>query len=265
MSKNPRGGTAVMAHRSGQDAFHPLVDGEQWRKLDLFPTPPWGTRALFKHVFPALNLPPRIRTAWEPAAGFGHMSEPLKEFCRFVVATDIYDYGPHLDTRSDFRSADPTASLVDWVITNPPFDHSHEFLEMAMKVARKGVAFLVRLAWLESQGRYHNLWTQTPPTVVAAFTERLPMCLGGWDPKLSTATAYAWYIWVRDEQGEWPRVQQLPFFIPTFLIPPGCRESLTLETDFLLAERCVPGWISPTERRKLERQQERTLSLIAAE
>ncbi|MBD2745722.1 SAM-dependent methyltransferase [Microvirga sp. BT688] len=193
------------------------------------------------------------------------MSEPLKEFSTSVLASDIYPYGPHLDAQIDFRLADPTSSLVDWVITNPPFDHSHEFLEMAMKIARKGVAFLVRLAWLESQSRYHALWTQTPPTVVAAFTERLPMCLGGWDPKLSTATAYAWYIWVRDEDGKWPCVQHQPFFIPTFLIPPGCRETLTSETDFILARRYVPGWISPTERRKLEKLQERSVPLLAAE
>lgn len=254
-----------MAHRAAADAAHPLVDGDQWRKLDLFPTPPWGTRALFKHVFPALQLPSRIRTAWEPAAGFGHMSDPLSEFCQSVLATDIYPYGPHLDAVLDFRLADSSASLVDWVITNPPFDHSFEFLEAALKIARKGVAFLVRLAWLESQSRYHSLWTQTPPTVVAAFTERLPMCLGGWDPKLSTATAYAWYIWVRDGSGKWPVVQQHPFFIPTFLIPPGCRESLTLETDFILANRFVPGWISPTERRKLEKMREQMVPLLAAE
>ncbi|WP_262298181.1 SAM-dependent DNA methyltransferase [Microvirga sesbaniae] len=265
MSKSPRGGTAVMAHRLGQDADHALPDAEQWRKLDLFPTPPWGTRALFKYVMPALQLPPRIRTVWEPAAGFGHMSTPLAEFSQMTLATDIFPYGPHLDAQIDFTKADPNTALVDWVITNPPFDHAYEFLEQALRTARKGVAFLVRLAWLESQGRYNSLWTQTPPSVVAVFTERLPMCLGGWDPKLSTATAYAWYVWTRDDQGQWPRVQTQPFFITTFLIPPGCKESLTLPTDVVLAERFVPGWISPSERKRQEKLQKQAIRLIAAE
>jgi hypothetical protein len=193
------------------------------------------------------------------------MSVPLSEFSQMTLATDIYPYGPHLDAQIDFTKADPNTALVDWVITNPPFDHAYEFLEQAMRIARRGVAFLVRLAWLESQGRYNSLWTQTPPTVVAVFTERLPMCLGGWDPKLSTATAYAWYVWTRDDQGQWPRVQGQPFFIPTFLIPPGCRESLTFEPDFLLAGRSVPGWISPTERKRQEKVQKQAIRLLAAE
>ena len=142
-----------MAHRLGQEADHALPDADQWRKLDLFPTPPWGTRALVKHVMPALQLPPRIRTVWEPAAGFSHMSVALSEFSQMTLATDIYPYGPHLDAQIDFTKADPNTALVDWVITNPPFDHAYEFLEQAMRIARRGVAFLVRLAWLESQGR----------------------------------------------------------------------------------------------------------------
>jgi hypothetical protein len=169
MSKSPRGGTSVMAHRLGQEADHPLPDADQWRKLDLFPTPPWGTRELFKHVMPALQLPPRIRTVWEPAAVFGHMSVPLSEFSQMTLATDIYPYGPHLDAQIDFTKADPNTALVDWVITNPPFDHAYEFLEQAMRIARRGVAFLVRLAWLESQGRI-TAYGRRPHLLLSPFS-----------------------------------------------------------------------------------------------
>src|SRR5437016_1708457 len=76
------GFTAVMAKRR-----------EPPDALDHFPTPPWATRALFRHVLPALGVE-AIAGVWEPACGEGHMAEVVTEFdnCQ-VVASDIFDYG----------------------------------------------------------------------------------------------------------------------------------------------------------------------------
>jgi hypothetical protein len=49
--------------------------------LDYFPTPPWATRALFRHVLPALGVD-SIGRAWEPACGEGHMASVIVEFAR---------------------------------------------------------------------------------------------------------------------------------------------------------------------------------------
>jgi hypothetical protein len=54
---------------------------------------PWATRALFRHVLPALGVE-AVDTVWEPACGEGHMAEIIAEFSTGqVVASDIYDYG----------------------------------------------------------------------------------------------------------------------------------------------------------------------------
>jgi hypothetical protein len=35
--------------------------------------------------------------------------------------------------------------------------------------------------------------------VMAPFAERVPMQLGSWDPDLSSATAYAWFVWMKPD------------------------------------------------------------------
>ena len=63
-----KGSTAVMAQRR-----------EPPDALDYFPTPPWATRALFRHVLPALDVD-GICSVWEPACGEGHMAAVIEEF-----------------------------------------------------------------------------------------------------------------------------------------------------------------------------------------
>jgi hypothetical protein len=58
-----------------------------------------------------------------------------------------------------------------------------------------GVPVLVRTVFIESVGRYRNLFENTPPTICAQYTERVPMVKGRLDRKASTATGYAWLVW----------------------------------------------------------------------
>jgi hypothetical protein len=209
----PFGSKAIMASR------HEPPDS-----LDYFPTPPWATRALRRHVFRHLGIEPPV-SAWEPACGEGHMASVLAETIPSVFASDIFDYGrgPQHEIR-DFLSAQYGVSArpgrYEWIITNPPFKSSIDFTLRALELARLGVAMLVRTQWLEGVGRYENLFRDRPPTLFAPFVERVPMVKGTWDPDASTATSYAWFVWVKDEQ---PR--------PPFWIPPGCRKSLTYPND----------------------------------
>ena len=83
------------------------------------------------------------------------------------------------------------------------------------------VALLMRTAWLEGADRYRELLRDRPPTLCAQFVERVAMCRGRWEPEASSATAYAWFVWVRDAEPK-----------PLFLIPPGCKAALTDRADF---------------------------------
>jgi hypothetical protein len=182
--------------------------------LDFFPTPPWATRALIEQV-----LGKEIHSVWEPACGAGHMAEVLCEYCDHVTATDIFDYGYGI--KHDFLSEHSTISPRDWIITNPPFgDLTEQFVLRAIERAQIGVAMFVRLQWLESVGRYESIFRDHPPTCIAFFAERVPLCKGEWKPEGATATAYIWLVWIK---GQHP---QAPFWIP-----PGQRESLTKTDD----------------------------------
>lgn len=185
---------------------------------DDFPTPPWATRALLKHVIPSFDL--GAMTCLEPACGRGYMSRPLGECFARVDSADVVDYG--FAPVRDFLTYPYLAGSHDWVITNPPFKLAHQFIDRALTVATQGVAILARTVFLESVGRYETLFKNNPPTYFAQFTERVPMIKGRVDPKASTATGYAWFVWIKD-------VSQVGTQL--VWIPP-CRRSLEKVEDY---------------------------------
>jgi hypothetical protein len=187
MSAVPKGGTSVMQRRVE------LADG-----LDYFPTPPWATRALLRHLFgPAPGLA-CDQSCWEPACGEGHMVRALEEwFGGAVIATDIADYGAQ-DEICDFTEDRWKPILpVDWIITNPPFARAEAFIERALRLAYVGVAMLVRTSFLEGAGRHDRVFRPgaTPPSEILQFAERVPMVKGRLDRHASSATSYCWLVW----------------------------------------------------------------------
>lgn len=226
--------------------------GQAWQKLDLFPTPPWGTRALYEIVFPMLDHPPGIYSrVMDPCAGLGHMSDVLAEYAETVIARDIYTYdmvgpppvvpigfGDFLDPRRLPRGA------CDWLIFNPPFNALDQFLPHALHVAAEGVAMLARLSALPGVRRYEAVYARNPPDLMAVFSNRLSICEGGIDLRLRAATDYAWFIWltgVRGRNNGWIRTE---------LIRPDAQLILTREYDLMLAQRHVPGFVPPSLKRR---------------
>ena len=185
---------------------------------DDFPTPPWATRALMEHVLVADDV--SGKTCLEPACGRGYMARPLGEYFSRVDAFDAYSYG-YAPVR-DFLIYPYEARSHDWVITNPPFRLAEEFVLRAMTVAREGVAILARTVFLESIGRYDRIFERTPPATFAQFTERVPMVRGRVDPKASTATGYAWFVWRAGEDRPAPQLAWIP----------PCRRALERAGDY---------------------------------
>ncbi|BAQ44372.1 hypothetical protein [Methylobacterium aquaticum] len=211
----PAGGLAVMASRR-----------EPPDSLEFFPTPPWATRALCEHVLPHLGLAKAMEhcACWDPACGEGHMAEVLFEYFNGGWGSDIFDYGRGYRVEDFLNEETVIGSPEDgmapeFIITNPPFRPAAAFALRAMTLAPV-VALLLRTAWIEGVERYETLFRDRPPTLYAPFVERVPMTKGRWDPKASTATSYAWFVWVR---GRDP--------LPVFWIPPGCRQALTKAGD----------------------------------
>lgn len=237
----PTGGAAVMADRArgevgGDDARTAL-----YRALEFFPTPPWAARAGGELI---QRLDPGPWTCWEPACGQGHMAHGLRPYFGQVLASDIHGHGPAVDQVFDFLADDDDlAPEVDWIVTNPPFASAADFVRLGLKRARRGVAILARLSFLESAGRYPLFFGEGRDglrlTAFAPFFERVPMTLGRWDPKASTATAYAWFVWM--VHAPWPGCRVIP-------IPPGTRERLTRPDDAALFAAKAPLPLLETDR-----------------
>lgn len=210
---------AVMAQRA-----------EPHDSLDDFPTPSWATRALIEHVIgPEIgSYSNRMKTCsvWEPACNRGFMARPLAEYFGETIATDINHYGwGGQQAIHDFLSPQlpPMVSeyAIKWVISNPPFRLAQQFIERSFNLKGwRGTAMLVRTAFLESVGRYQNLFKPRPPSIVAQFSERVPMFKGRVDPTGSTATAYCWLVWIDREDGA------------KFVWIPPCRRELERPRDY---------------------------------
>lgn len=212
-----------------QNTSHAVMQqrSEAHDSLDDFPTPPWATRALLEHV-----LRPAMRDAytfsdvraWEPACNRGYMLAPLREYFNDPIASDIHDYGLPGMVQHDFLMPyKPDAffgKTVHWIVSNPPFRLAEQFIATASKLANHGFAFLVRTSFIEGVGRYQNLFSKNPPSIVAQFSERVPMVKGRYDPDASTATSYCWLVWIDGEPGT-----------RLVWIPP-CRRQLERESDW---------------------------------
>ncbi|WP_314188792.1 hypothetical protein [Paracoccus yeei] len=184
---------------------------------DDFPTPPWATRALVEHVIGADRV--KDLNCLEPACGRGYMARPLAEYFETVVAADAHCYG--FAPVRDFLSYPYEAGAHDWVITNPPFRLAEDFVERALSVARVGVAILARTVFLESVGRYRSIFRDRPPAIFAQFSERVPMVKGRVDQRATTATGYAWFVWLHGNNNP-----------PQLAWVPPCRKGLERAGDY---------------------------------
>lgn len=158
--------------------------------LDYYPTPPWATRALFELYLKDVVAKDDI--VWEPACGNHFMSNVIKEYANNVLETDIV-YG------QNFLEDEPLDS--DWIITNPPFNIGLEFALKSIACANKGVAFLVRSAFLESYKRYDQLFSIHRPSKVIQFTERVGMVRDTVKRDISSAVSYSWIVWEKEHTG----------------------------------------------------------------
>lgn len=203
----PAGHTSVMAHRA-------LAEND----LDYFPTPPWAARAGGELI---QRLDPGPWSCWEPACGGGHMAHGLSRYFSSVTSSDIHDHGGEAAFLADFLTEEADREKFDWIVTNPPFVLGDAFVRTAYQRARRGVAMLLRLVFLEGGKRYRLLHEDCPLSVVAPFSERVPMVKGRWDPEASSATAYAWFVWLKGQPGP-------AHVVP---IPPGTRARLSSPGD----------------------------------
>lgn len=126
-------------------------------EVDFYPTPPEATQALLDFI----NIPAGT-TVWEPACGQGHMVEVLERNGLDVAATD-------LQTGTDFLEAGRPLG-VRWIITNPPFSLSEQFIRRAAE-HKVPFAFLLKSQYWHAAKRM-KLFLEVPPRYILPLTWR---------------------------------------------------------------------------------------------
>lgn len=168
---------------------------------DFFPTPAWATHALLASE----TFEGRI---WECACGDGEMARVLKGAGYTVRASDLHARG-FGTSGIDFLKA---TRQVDNIVTNPPYNAAEAFVVHGLKLARRKLALLLRLAFLEGANRANTIFLQTPPARVWVFSERITFYMKDAPRAGSGTTAYAWFVWDKTSQGS----SELRWFKPGY-------------------------------------------------
>lgn len=165
-------------------------------------------------------------TILEPCVGGGHMADGIDAYiCTALrgndlesikalatiktIGTDIHNRGYENDDwelycgpEYDFFSDDYPYDNVDWIIMNPPYSVIEPFTIRALEIAKKGVIMLARLQFLEGEGRFENILQYNPPTDVYVYVDRIQCWKDGLKPEGSSAQAYAWFVWNKEENND---------------------------------------------------------------
>lgn len=162
------------------------------RKSDFYETPYSMTR----HILNRLPID-KNETVLEPSCGNGAISKVLKEFgIKKVIENDI-------SRGQDFLEYD--GQKVDWIVTNPPFSLTQEFIKKGKEIS-DNILLLLPLSYLHGKQRYDEIYTDEDYKLkgVYIFT-RYPL-LGDElrpDGKYKTGMmVYAWFHFKRGYGGE---------------------------------------------------------------
>jgi hypothetical protein len=148
--------------------------------MDNYPTPNIAVLSLLKHE--SFN-----GIVWEPACGSGNIAKHFPG----CLASDIRDDGIFGETGVDFMN---DFRVVDHIITNPPYRLAQQFAEHSLKCAKKKVAMLCKLAFLEGKSRY-SLFKNYPIKTVYVFSKRLPLTKEHDTRRQSSMIPFAWFVW----------------------------------------------------------------------
>lgn len=173
---------------------------------DYFPTPRWATHALTENEKFSGEI-------WESACGDGAMADVLRQSNLLIRSSDLYDRG-FGEAGVDFLETDRRSANI---VTNPPYNAAEGFVRSCLKLADKKFALLLRLAFLEGGNRQRTIFSESPPSRVWVFSERITFYPANAERKGSGTTAYAWFVWDKDA----PRQTELKWF------PPGYKKAFS--------------------------------------
>lgn len=139
----------------------------------------------------------------EPSCGQGHLSERLKQYGYNVTSYDLIDRG--------YGKVKNFFDIKEWngsIITNPPYILALQFIQYSLSIIPDGqcVAMFLKVQFLEGKER-KKLFLENPPKYLFVSSSRITCAKNGefYDKngkKISSAVAYAWYVWEKGWKGE---------------------------------------------------------------
>ena len=178
------------------------------QKFDHYPTQTGVIRAAIR----AGIFGDMAGTVLEPAAGAGQIANVLRSHYDRVITNDIDD-SHAADYREDATNAGSpfwTAHAYDDVIGNPPYNVALPIVARSLEVARRRVAMLMRITWMEPAQERAELFAMHADHMVhfAPLGSPRPQFLFGINPKTDKPysgdfATVAWLVW--DRQFSWKR------------------------------------------------------------
>lgn len=185
-------------------------------KNDFYPTNSKLTKLLLKHLQSGTDVgfyrkhninSNSLINILEPCAGQRHISKVLANNGYNITSTDITDVSDPEDEDDvldctkekywEYRaiSISNTCYMYDWVITNPPYKEAEKIIPLAYKYAKKGIAMLLRLSYLEPTKNRAEFLKNTPLTKLIVVNPR-PRFRS--DTNSTDSVTSAWFIWEKD-------------------------------------------------------------------
>jgi hypothetical protein len=159
------------------------------REHDFYPTCQLFTKELLARV-------PEIGgRVLEPCSGEHDMTVVLQQH-KAVTSITTNDVDEQKPADLHLRAQAPElyeGREFDWIVTNPPFSCAFDILKLAHANAKKGVAFLCRLSFIEPTLSRGEWFIQNPPDLQIV----LPRYSFTQDGKTDSVTC-AWFIWFKE-------------------------------------------------------------------
>lgn len=171
-------------------------------QLDFYPTPIGHVRAAFD-LLPVSFVPTWVL---DPGAGTGVWGQEAHRFypramihgieIRDVVCPEGFSTW---HTKIDFTEFDALTPIWDLVVGNPPYNVAEQFIRRSMALLLNGgyLLFLLRLNYLEGQGRGRGLWRDFPPFRVGVYSKRPSFS----NDSHTDATGYMACLWKKGWRG----------------------------------------------------------------
>lgn len=164
-------------------------------KNDFYQTPYHCTRLLLDQLQNSWHIHSKDITILEPCSGKGAITKVFDEYGLNFVSYDLFPANVDLISQ-DFLDE---TRVFDYIITNPPYNISNEFILKAKQIASRGFALLLPINYLQGKKRFKEIWSDKkyPLTNVFVFTRYLLMSEdirqdGTCD---SGMVVFAWFIW----------------------------------------------------------------------